>query len=930
MNCCFDETIKNKNLVNLRQILSKSKRGENTFRIPDYQRGYAWGCYEDFSLKTDDKFVGSFVDLWKDILRLYYLGDKAKSHYIGMLSLDQIDSAVDLDKENLQNTNAFYVVDGQQRLTSLIIIIKTLQNYIKKECNESPDESLLKFNYILNRFDYSVNRHDTAGDFFKKRIIDGIEVEPQNQYEININNAKEYIDIEMLKFTGLEAKEILNNVVLEKLIFNVYFIKEFDVRATFEIMNNRGKPLTNLEILKNRLMYLSTFVKDLSLSKNLKEKIDKTWKTIYENLCKGSPALDDDEFLKVHWWVYKNASNTKGKSKAYINEILNDSFCIDKGTYHDLIIDEKDFDAFKYICDYIDSLEYLSEYWLLINNPSTQTNLKINGENRKLLYNLSLLPLSEYVRASLMAIQSDKSLSDSQKQTIYKELERCIFIRKCIGFSNSNMSPLLTKCSELYRCKETEKQQCFENIMSLFNEEPFAISKDIIKQSFEVFGRVINKEDGTRYYSWKNGLIYFLYKYNFSLKLQDTRNEQNVDDIGDTIEHILPQTPKSKYWSIVLQQLNGDQEKQKKFTNSLGNMLLLSRSENTQVSNCSYPTKRNINIGSNKFAYIYGTRSAQEVATNFKYWTLHTIYERERMLFEKMFEMWIFDTGVMKLNEFMSICDRASLFLEEPKKLAKSELDALDDPKFADERSNVPTANRGNNKDWFKSLKRYFNPQKYSIRPLDKNVSYKKSNEFTVKEKGNKFVFGGLDGDHKTSFEYSFDTNVLYITRAGEILKSGAVLTEKEAYFVETFERYLKNEKGLTKEIQIGEDQSECDKDFRISEDEFKEKYSYRSDTYTLFEKLKAELISKYQNANYYFTNLYCAFNERKNFVDFKIEKKALCIDLKPISTKTALGGLLDKKSYTWPLRFQIKIRNESEISEALELIEESYQYLKK
>lgn len=50
-------------------------------------------------------------------------------------------------------------------------------------------------------------------------------------------------------------------------------------------MNNRGKPLSNLEKLKNRLIYLSTLIdEETSLKKELRNDINENWKTIYKYL----------------------------------------------------------------------------------------------------------------------------------------------------------------------------------------------------------------------------------------------------------------------------------------------------------------------------------------------------------------------------------------------------------------------------------------------------------------------------------------------------------------------------------------------------------------------------------------------------------------------------------------------------------------------
>lgn len=56
--------------------------------------------------------------------------------------------------------------------------------------------------------------------------------------------------------------ESIYTKITQHFLFNLYVISsDIDVFVTFETMNNRGKPLSHLELLKNRLIYLSTLFK---------------------------------------------------------------------------------------------------------------------------------------------------------------------------------------------------------------------------------------------------------------------------------------------------------------------------------------------------------------------------------------------------------------------------------------------------------------------------------------------------------------------------------------------------------------------------------------------------------------------------------------------------------------------------------------------
>ena len=88
---------------------------ENLLRIPDYQRGYSW----------KDKEVRDF---WEDL----ELIDENRNHYAGVLTFERVDSKVydNWNKENWLITerrmNPYYIVDGQQRLTTAVILLVSI------------------------------------------------------------------------------------------------------------------------------------------------------------------------------------------------------------------------------------------------------------------------------------------------------------------------------------------------------------------------------------------------------------------------------------------------------------------------------------------------------------------------------------------------------------------------------------------------------------------------------------------------------------------------------------------------------------------------------------------------------------------------------------------------------------------------------------
>ena len=99
--------------------------------------------------------------------------------------------------------------------------------------------------------------------------------------------------------------------------------------VTFETMNNRGKKLSDLELLKNCLIYLTTLYTDDELDiaerRSLREAINSAWKEVYYQLGRNDKRpLNDDDFLKAHWIMYFKYSRKRGND--YIKFLLDEQF----------------------------------------------------------------------------------------------------------------------------------------------------------------------------------------------------------------------------------------------------------------------------------------------------------------------------------------------------------------------------------------------------------------------------------------------------------------------------------------------------------------------------------------------------------------------------------------------------------------------------
>ena len=315
------------------------------FRIPDYQRGYAW---QREQLK----------DFWEDLINL----SGSRSHYTGVLTLklipihDIAKNAKEFWLVDDYSYQVYHIVEGQQRLTTFIIFLQAFVDFIRAlpENIEKPGEDIyiteslsiaaLQSSYLFKTkptgdqfrtYKFGYETDNPSYNYLRFRIlgeVGGGTVE-ETFYTLNLSNAKIYFTEQLRDLHEKQGLEGLQNVykkLTKRFLFNEYVIKDkFDVFVAFETMNNRGKKLSDLELLKNRLIYLTTLYNDEELDaasrKNLRETINDVWKEVYHQLGRNKTRpLNDDDFLRAHWIMYFKYSRKTGQD--YIRFLLDEQF----------------------------------------------------------------------------------------------------------------------------------------------------------------------------------------------------------------------------------------------------------------------------------------------------------------------------------------------------------------------------------------------------------------------------------------------------------------------------------------------------------------------------------------------------------------------------------------------------------------------------
>ena len=627
------------------QLLTLSKIfTERLFRIPDYQRGYAW---------TEKQLK----DFWTDIDQL----EPGRNHYANVLTLEKVpeqkysrwdDDLWIIDRRNYQ---PYYIVDGQQRLTTSIILIQAITEKLKnnQKLNFTSKEDIQK-KFIYDSKDDGVSRSYIFGyekdnpsyNFLKSRIFcehifGRIE---ETVYTQNLERAKSYF-IERTENMDAERLEDLYKKITQNLLFNIFTISEdVDVCVAFETMNNRGKPLSYLELLKNRLIYLSTkFDADDYARNKLRASINECWKDIYHSLGRNkNNPLNDDRFLITHCLVYfrkveKEEHNNRYyrmmDSEGYAASLLEKRF-IAKNITNETSPETKI--TLVAIHEYVQSLQESVKLWYGILNPNDSdfdqdTVIWLDKVNR-IGADIALPLILTFMQ----------NVTDPQSRVHFLQaIERALFIRSLRWYYPDNYFPFPLYLNLAIKMHAGESSA--EKIIKHISDETSALLK---KDTFwrDVASRF--RTDG--YYKWVT-IRYFLYEYNLSLQEKSKSDRPKIfwpeftEDKKDfvSVEHIYPQQARHPYWTTRFHDLS--QKRREALRDSLGNLLPLSKPKNASLSNKPFPDKVKSKVGT-YISYCYGCYAENEVA-QYSEWNPENILERGIKMLNFMEKRWSITIG---------------------------------------------------------------------------------------------------------------------------------------------------------------------------------------------------------------------------------------------------------------------------------------------
>ena len=591
-------------------------------RIPDYQRGYAWGERQ-----------------WDDFLSdLEYL-PKEKMHFTGTVVLHAREGQSNQFQDNQFNTyTVFDIVDGQQRFTTAVLFLDVLRREMMKFEHLIGFAEGVQNNYIeiLDRNNQPIPRlalNRDCQDFFYHTVLErGTNIQgPTIPSHILLIKAKEYFSSYLSQkeaVLGETYPEYLDQMlykVTQQLGLIVYPIKkETDAGVIFESMNDRGKSISELEKIKNFLIYRAGTI-NVPDDHNLVESINNTWTYIFERLMIAGLVRRavEDQFIRAFWLMAYNYDprNWDGARS------LKGQFSLER--YHDV----EDDILLSDLLQFLEILKAAATAYCDVLNPthsdafrgyqlSSELQMEIIEESdrfARLETTAGFLPL--LMAARIRFPNDGKAYLD-----LVRLCEKYAFrVYRWLGSQvRRGQTRLFRMGYDLFQHGD------LENIIHGLER---MVQRDCSDSQFKA--RFQNED--INWYRWY-GIKYFLYEYETHLAneagtpvrmpwkyLAKSKKE-------DTIEHILPQAPDPDgYW-----EKRFDMDNYERYTHDIGNLTLTY--DNSSLGNKPFPEKKG--SPSQPRCYASSKLFVEQQIAGYDDWTEDTILSRRKEIEAWTLQRW--------------------------------------------------------------------------------------------------------------------------------------------------------------------------------------------------------------------------------------------------------------------------------------------------
>ena len=522
------------------------------FRIPVYQRNYDW------SESNCNRLLDDIYDIMQS-------GDK---HFLGTIVFMAAKSGGFALQE-------YIIIDGQQRLTTLMLILKALSvvaESVGDDCYHEIEEQYLHNKYCDEEFKVKLKPIKSDNNQFTLLLEDKIdEMDEDTHIYHNFMLCKERF--ERWAERGINPSQVLDALTKLEIVEIVLTKGEDDPQVIFESINSTGLELSNADLIRNYLL----------MNADDQEKLYENYWLYIEKTLRNKMDYSNLDAFFMQYIVYKTSKPVN--SRQLYNSFV--KLFKDSGYSQESILKE---------------LRYYAEIFGAFVYGSAKYSERIN----RLLYRLRVLNQTTCY-PFLLHVFDDYHQGVIDEETVEKILQFILayLLRRMVcGVPSNTLRGLFTYLYNRIFKVASNKQKYYETL----NKFLFTVSsKDVIPSAGE-FERALQKAN----IYGNNALCRFLL-----LDIENGDSKEILQAENLTIEHIMPQTL-SADWSHIRP------EEHEEYLHTLGNLSVTGY--NSELSNKSFAEKQDI-IRENSKAVILNSDVLDKES-----WNIATIQARAKRL----------------------------------------------------------------------------------------------------------------------------------------------------------------------------------------------------------------------------------------------------------------------------------------------------------
>lgn len=561
--------------ISLKELFRK----KDQFVIPAYQRAYSWQ-------KTQRE---QLIEDIRESKGRYYLG-----HY--------------LFEKNANEPDVYSIIDGQQRMTTMVIFFSCMIHELKKRNDAKVKVNTLSRVYLHNDDDeqrfrtvdyddplfrgYIVNRDEDSGIELSDCERDNVDSFSKK----NIIECRDYFDAVFQKEKTCVLESWIEIVSQARVTFFEVESK-IDAAQIFAFQNDRGKALSNLEVLKSFIM-LQIYVRGGKKQDELINSLEEAFRVIYREVVKLKTP--EDFVLRYFWMAYSakgyNTEDPMAEMKAHLRK--------------------KDIQKFP---AFLLKLSRAYEYVVSVEKSNEPVMVNLRRENN-LAWSLPIL-----IKASVIA-----NVKKETETCLYYLLENFTF-RAMVRGGRASVESRLNKLLE-----DAKDNFNFVTNITSFIEE--------MKKSYWNDSQFEQALRNSYIYNRSRAASYLLWRYEESLSGNGYMTPlYSIKD--ETIDHIAPQTENDDERASGYGIYNDPQVKSNgivsgEWLHSIGNLVLASRQHNSSMGNNPFKTKLKTYAEKNLLLQQKEIHDKYPCGEKNPIWDKNSIEERGNKIVEAAKQIW--------------------------------------------------------------------------------------------------------------------------------------------------------------------------------------------------------------------------------------------------------------------------------------------------